>query len=179
MAIRPRSDPALPRLGMRDGGSNSGRCRPRRPVGHGDVESCASAPGGQGRGVDEGDRVGDDAPKIPRTAASCRIEVSMAARSPRTSTTTWLGTPPATAVRIVPSRDTSGIHGWSSSATGPAACTFTASGTKSPRSASLTDRATAVPALSCASLVDAPRCGVSTVFGAVRSGLSGPSGSLT
>ena len=118
-------------------------------------------------------------PKMPRTAANCRIEVSWAARSPRTSTLTRLGTPPATAVRMVPSLDTSGIQGCRSSDTGPAACTLTASGTKSPRSASRTDLATAVPALSCASAVEAPRCGVSTVLGAVRRGLSAASGSLT
>ena len=41
-------------------------------------------------------------------------------------------------------------------------CTFTASGTSSPASASRTDRATATPAFSCASSVLAPRCGVAT-----------------
>ena len=38
--------------------------------------------------------------------------------------------------------------------------TFTASGTSSPSSASRTDLATETPAFSCASAVDAPRCGV-------------------
>jgi len=41
-------------------------------------------------------------------------------------------------------------------------CTLTASGTSSPASASRTERATAMPAFSCASSVEAPRCGVTT-----------------
>ncbi len=42
--------------------------------------------------------------------------------------------------------------------------TFTASGTSSPPRASRTDLATETPAFSCASSVDAPRCGVSTML---------------
>ena len=48
IAIRLRSEPALPRFGMRDGGSSSGRCGPRRPVRHRDVEAMgerAAPPG--------------------------------------------------------------------------------------------------------------------------------------
>ena len=40
--------------------------------------------------------------------------------------------------------------------------TLTASGTSSPLKARRTDFATAIPAFSCASSVDAPRCGVET-----------------
>ena len=52
--------------------------------------------------------------------------------------------------------------------------TFTASGTRSPSSASFTDRATETPAFSCASSVDAPRCGVTTTFGSASSRRAGP-----
>ena len=48
--------------------------------------------------------------------------------------------------------------------------TFTASGTSSPASASRTDFATETPAFSCASSVDAPRCGVTMTFGSESSG---------
>ncbi len=81
-------------------------------------------------------------------------------------------TPPAIAVKTRPSFSTSGRAGRISSATTPAACTLTASGTNSPSRASFTDRATARPALSCASRVEAPRCGVTTTPGRPKSGLS-------
>jgi hypothetical protein len=53
--------------------------------------------------------------------------------------------------------------------------TLTASGTRSPSSASFTERATEMPAFSCASSVDAPRCGVTTTFGSDSSGNAVPS----
>ena len=48
--------------------------------------------------------------------------------------------------------------------------TFTASGTSSPDSASRTDFATETPAFSCASSVDAPRCGVTITLSRARRG---------
>ena len=104
--------------------------------------------------------------------ASCTTETSNSAILPRTSTVTDWASPPATAVNTRPSFSASGRPGRTSSATTPPAWTFTASGTNSPCSASRTERATAVPALSCASVVEAPRCGVTTVFGSPNSGLS-------
>ena len=50
--------------------------------------------------------------------------------------------------------------------------TLTASGTSSPDRARRTDLATAMPAFSWASSVDAPRCGVATTFSSSKSGLS-------
>ena len=50
--------------------------------------------------------------------------------------------------------------------------TLTASGTRSPPSASRTDLATATPAFSWASSVEAPRCGVTTTDSCSNSGLS-------
>ena len=83
--------------------------------------------------------------------------------SPRTSTSTRAATPPASAVKIRPSCSASGRPGRISSSTAPP-CTLTASGTNSPARASRTDRATSVPAFSCASAVLAPRCGVTTTL---------------
>ncbi|SLI44755.1 Uncharacterised protein [Mycobacteroides abscessus subsp. abscessus] len=62
-------------------------------------------------------------------------------------------------------------QGATSSLTAPPV-TFTAPGTNSPASASSTDLATSVPARSCASVVEAPRCGVTTTCGSSNSGLS-------
>ncbi|CAB4921920.1 unannotated protein [freshwater metagenome] len=50
--------------------------------------------------------------------------------------------------------------------------TFTASGTSSPASALRTETATAMPARSCASSVDAPKCGVATTLSKVNNGES-------
>ena len=50
--------------------------------------------------------------------------------------------------------------------------TLTASGTSSPPSARRTDLATATPAFSWASSVEAPRCGVTTTVSSSNSGLS-------
>ena len=55
-------------------------------------------------------------------------------------------------------------NGRTVSDTAPAS-TFTANGTKSPASASTTCSAICSPALSCASFVLAPRCGVTTTLG--------------
>ena len=74
-------------------------------------------------------------------------------------------------MKIRPSFSVSGMPGRTSSAITPP-CTLTASGTSSPESASRTDRATAMPAFSWASSVDAPRCGVATTFSSSNSGLS-------
>ena len=70
-----------------------------------------------------------------------------------------------------PSFSVSGMPGRTSSAITPP-WTLTASGTSSPESASRTERATAMPAFSCASSVDAPRWGVATTFSSSKSGLS-------
>ena len=70
-----------------------------------------------------------------------------------------------------PSFSASGSPGLIISSTVPP-WTFTASGTNSPARASRTDRATWVPAFSCASWVLAPRCGVTTTLGRPNSGLS-------
>ncbi len=69
-----------------------------------------------------------------------------------------------------PSFSASGSSGRTSSATTPPACTLTASGTNSPCNASFTLFATARPALSCASAVEAPRCGVATTLSKANSG---------
>ena len=50
------------------------------------------------------------------------------------------------------------------------AARLTANGTNSPRSASTTCSAIVWPALSCASAVDAPRCGVTTTLSSSNSG---------
>ena len=74
-------------------------------------------------------------------------------------------------MKIRPSFSVSGMPGRTSSAMTPP-WTFTASGTSSPVSASRTDFATAMPAFSWASSVEAPRCGVATTFSNSNSGLS-------
>ncbi len=106
----------------------------------------------------------------PLRAASCNTDTSWAAISPRTSTVIPAASPPAIPVNNWPSFSASASPGRTSSATTPPACTFTASGTNSPRSARRTDRATARPALSCASWVEAPRCGVTTTLSSSNSG---------
>src|SRR5207237_7055449 len=106
----------------------------------------------------------------PLVAASLSTDTSFSTTSPRTSTVTAAATPPATAVNTRPSFSASGSSGRTSSATTPPAWTLTASGTKSPCNASLTLRATARPALSWASTVDAPRWGVTTTLSNPNSG---------
>ncbi len=82
-------------------------------------------------------------------------------------------TPPsARPASNAPSRSASGTNGRTISDTSAPADTFTAYGTNSPRSASRTISATVVPALSCASRVDAPRCGVTTTRSDPKIGLS-------
>ena len=66
-------------------------------------------------------------------------------------------------------RSASGRYGRTTSDASDAA-TLTANGTKSPRSASTTISAIVSPALSCASAVDAPRCGVTTTLSNANSG---------
>ena len=112
------------------------------------------------------------AENTPRSAASCSTVTSSAASSPRTSTVMDEGNPPATAPSRTPSLRTSSSQGPTSSPTTPPAWTFTASGTKSPASASSTLFATSVPARSWASVVEAPRCGVTTALGWSNSGES-------
>src|SRR5690606_1196258 len=106
----------------------------------------------------------------PRSAASCSTEMSSSASSPRASTVTEFGVPASSAANSWPSFCASGRYGRTSSPTAPP-CTFTASGTKSPRSANLTDLATSVPARFWASAVEAPRCGVTTTLSSSNSGL--------
>ena len=89
--------------------------------------------------------------------------------SPRTSTSSAVGRAPASAVKIRPSFSASGMPGRTSSAITPPE-TLTASGTSSPASASRTERATATPAFSWASSVEAPRCGVTTTDSKSNSG---------
>ena len=81
------------------------------------------------------------------------------------------GTAPARAVKMRPSFSTSAMPGRTSSAMTPPE-TLTASGTSSPPSARRTDRATATPAFSCASSVEAPRWGVTTTDSKSNSGES-------
>ena len=57
--------------------------------------------------------------------------------------------------------------------------TFTALRIVPSRSAARTDCAISIPTLSCASTVDAPKCGVSTTFGALRKGESLGNGSIS
>ena len=109
--------------------------------------------------------------KTPLRAASSSTLTSYWVISPRTSTSSCCATSPATAVKIRPSFSVSGMPGRTSSAMTPP-WTLTASGTSSPLSASRTDLATAMPAFSCASSVDAPRCGVATTFSNSNSGES-------
>ena len=71
------------------------------------------------------------------------------------------GVSPAIAVAICAIFSTSGSEGRISSWIAPP-LTLTASGTNSPASALRTETATAIPARSCASSVDAPKCGVAT-----------------
>src|SRR6218665_2801819 len=71
--------------------------------------------------------------------------------------------------KSLPSLSTSGIPGRTYGSITPPA-TLTASGTSSPARASRTDFATDTPAFSGASLVDAPRWGVTTTFGSPSSG---------
>ena len=108
----------------------------------------------------------------PLRATSFQTLTSWAVISPRTSTSSWAGTLPATAVKMRPSFSTSGMPGRTSSAMKPL-LTLTASGTSSPPSASRTDLATAMPAFSCASSVEAPRCGVTTTDSCSKSGRLG------
>ena len=68
-----------------------------------------------------------------------------------------------------PSRSASGRNGCTV-AFASVAARLTANGTNSPRSASTTCSAIVWPALSCASTVDAPRCGVTTTVSSSNSG---------
>src|SRR6266511_1844965 len=81
-----------------------------------------------------------------------------------------LGPPLASAVKMRPSLETSGRKVRRASVTGPAS-TLTALGTNWPASASSTCSAMVTPALSCASAVEAPRCGVTTTLSRPNSGL--------
>ena len=72
--------------------------------------------------------------------------------------------PEARPVKNWPSFSTSAMPGRTNGSMTPPA-TLTASGTRSPSRASLTERATETPAFSCASSVLAPRCGVTMTFG--------------
>ena len=77
--------------------------------------------------------------------------------------------PPASAVNSRPSRSASGMNGCTV-ALASVAARLTAKGTNSPRSARTTCSAMVCPALSCASTVDAPRCGVTTTESSSNSG---------
>ena len=73
----------------------------------------------------------------------------------------------------LPSISQSERYGMSSSASSPSTSgTLTALGANWPLSASATCSATCVPARSCASFVEAPRCGVQTTLSYLNSGLS-------
>ena len=105
----------------------------------------------------------------PFKAASFKTVTSCAAISPLASNSTETMEVWASPATIWPSFSASGIPGFTEASITPPA-TLTASGTRSPASAKRTDLATEIPAFSCASSVDAPRCGVSTTFGSPRSG---------
>ena len=107
----------------------------------------------------------------PRSADSRSTSTSSEASSPRTWTHRLVGSSADSAPTSRPSLRTRSSHGATSSPTAPPP-TLTASGTNSPASASRTLAATSVPARSCASAVDAPRCGVTTTCGSSNSGLS-------
>ncbi|SKV04842.1 Uncharacterised protein [Mycobacteroides abscessus subsp. abscessus] len=107
----------------------------------------------------------------PRNAESFSTATSSEASSPRTSTDNEVGSCSETAPISTPSLRTTSSHGATSSLTTPPP-TLTASGTNSPARASCTLAATSVPARSCASLVEAPRCGVTTTWSSSNSGLS-------
>ena len=107
----------------------------------------------------------------PRNAESRSTPTSSEASSPRTCTEMDTGSSAESTPISKPSLRTRSSHGATSSPTTPPP-TFTASGTNSPASASFTLSATSVPARSCASAVDAPRCGVTTTCGRSNNGLS-------
>ena len=107
----------------------------------------------------------------PRSAESRSTSTSSEASSPRTWTDNDTGSSVDSTPTSRPSLRTRSSHGATSSPTTPPP-TLTASGTNSPASASFTLSATSVPARSCASPVDAPRCGVTTTCGSSNSGLS-------
>ena len=145
----------------------------------GDQLDLDAAVGGQLRRVDVGDLLLDHRGEQALGGGQLEhrdVVRRRSRRAPRRST--LAATPPATAVNTWPSFSASGSSGRTSSSTTPPACTFTASGTNSPCSASLTLRATASPALSCASAVEAPRCGVATTLSKANSG-DAVHGSLT
>ena len=109
---------------------------------------------------------------MPFKIASVSTRVSASAIRPMYEQTIERTPPSARPARSAPSRSASGTNGRTISETSAPAETFTAYGTNSPRSANLTISATVVPALSCASRVDAPRCGVTTTLSNPKIGLS-------
>ena len=89
--------------------------------------------------------------------------------SPSVHTSICFGAPPTSEANRRPSRSASGRNGRIVSLAS-AASTLTANGTNSPASASWTMSAMVSPALSCASRVEAPRCGVTTTCSSSNSG---------
>ena len=99
------------------------------------------------------------------------MRVSYAPISPLASISSSLARAPTTSANSAPSRSAKGMKGFKVSLAS-AASTLTANGTKSPAKANCTMSAMTSPALSCASRVLAPRCGVTTTFGNENSGES-------
>ena len=111
------------------------------------------------------------ASKAPFSALVASTETSRVEISPRTSTSIADITSSASAVATCANFSTSGSAGLTASSIAPP-FTFTASGTNSPDKAFLTEVATAIPARSCASSVEAPKCGVATTLSNVNKGES-------
>ena len=97
------------------------------------------------------------------------IRPSYSAISPSAQTSSVVGSEPTSDANSRPRRSASGRNGRSVSFAA-SACTLTANGTNSLARASCTISAIVSPALSCASLVLAPRCGVTTISSSSKSG---------
>ena len=107
----------------------------------------------------------------PRTADRPSTFTSSVESSPRASTSRRTGALASMRPTTNPSFRASSSHRATSSLTCPPD-TLTASATNSPARALSTLAATSVPARSCASAVEAPRCGVTTTSGRSNRGLS-------
>ena len=103
----------------------------------------------------------------PCSTASVSSRVSRSAIRPKYSTSMRSTLEPsASAIASRASRSTSGRNGPSTSmSSGEIAGMLTAVETTPPVSAATTCSAVCTPARSCASVVEAPRCGVTTTFG--------------
>ena len=107
--------------------------------------------------------------KAPASTAEVSSRVSNSASAPEQVTSMRSKPPPESPAASRPSFEASGRNGPSTSMSSARACgMLTALETNPPVSAAATCSATITPARSCASWVDAPRCGVTTTLGSVR-----------